>query len=115
MKKFWAWLKKTINEMATDDPTSWFSHWTLVGFTTIIPAGIVSWPCGITWGIITGNITAELWAYFFVGREVSNYIMHKAKGDDMKRFTLDGVMDLVGPLAWRVIWWFGLISLIVGG
>jgi hypothetical protein len=115
MKKLWAWLKKTVHEMATDDPTSWVSHWTLVGATTIIPAGIVTAASGEVVGVLVANILAEIWAYFFVGREVANYIHHKAQGDDMQRFTLDGFMDLVGPLAWRVLWWIWLVYLLLGG
>lgn len=109
MKRFGAWWKRIVREMAHNDPKSWFSHWTLVTISTALPAAVVMATAGALVGIVAGFALSEAWFAFFVGREVSDYIRHQSRGDDMRRYTWDGILDLAGPLIWHLLMWLALI------
>lgn len=102
LKRVWARVLEMARAPMTDE-TSWVAHWVVVAASTGVIAGVLGAATGH--GVLWGVWVSEAWAVFFVGREVGNYLTHKAKGHDMRRWTVDGVLDLVGPLAHHVLWW----------
>lgn len=110
----WNWLKKTAVAIAKEDPVSWWSHWVIVGASTILIAAGAAWAWGMGVGGLLGLISSEIWLILFTAKEIDNIKDHKAAGDDMKRWRRDGIRDYLGPLGIHIIWWaFFLVQ--IGG
>ena len=98
-------LWSRIMEMARTpmpDAVSHVLHWILViTLTSVIAAlgGHLGWN-----PYLTGYVASELILYGFCLWEGFNYGTHRALGHDMRRWTRDGLLDLVGPVANRIIW-----------
>jgi hypothetical protein len=102
LRKVW----ERIQEMARapmSDETSWVAHWVVVAASTGVIAGVLGTAIGH--GVLWGVLVSEAWLIYFVGREVANYLTHEAAAHDMRRWTKDGIMDLVGPLLHHILWW----------
>jgi hypothetical protein len=98
----WTRLKEMARAPMSDDAT-WVGHWIVVGATTSLAAGFIGLASGnaLLWGLWI----SEAWLIYFVAREVYDWLRHKAARHNMKRWTKDGIMDLVGPLLHHLIWW----------
>ena len=108
-KKIWDWF--TVTDLRIH-----LAHLLLVLVGTLAPAGLAYWAwSSLILTIVVGNMFAEVWFVFMSCRKVADYIGHKAKGHDMDSIWIDGLGDLAGPLAVRVAWWAGLLTILFGG
>lgn len=110
------WRKNGWNWLTATDARTHISHFLLVTIGTALPALCAQalWH-SLALSVVVGNLVAEVWMYFFVGREVADYIGHKVKGHDMDRTWSDGLGDLAGPLFVRSAWWAALLTIMFGG
>ena len=100
--RIWTRLKEMARAPMSDEAT-WVGHWIVVGATTSMAAGFIGLAGGN--GVLWGLWISEVWLIYFVGREVHDWLKHKHAKHDMRRWTKDGIMDLVGPLLHHLIWW----------
>lgn len=98
----------------TQDDASHAAHWLLVFFGSLVPAAIAAAFWGLTVGQVVGFVFSELWLLFMSGREVVDWLKHRATGDK-PGYKRDGVGDLVGPVVNHLIWWLAILYLIFGG
>ena len=118
MKALWDKLRAFRHQLwasfTGSDEATWGSHWVLVIGGSLIPAVIAGAIWGIAVGTVVGFAFSELWLLFMSGREVSDYVLHRMRGDK-PGFVRDGVGDLLGPVVNHALWWIGLLGLIVWG
>lgn len=110
------WRSQIWKALTVNDEVTWMAHLMLVVFGSLLPGILAAlvWS-SLTVGVVIGFLFSELWLLFMSGREVVDYFKHKKAGDEPKVFIRDGIGDLVGPLINHLLWWGGLIAVIVYG
>ena len=122
MKKLWGgflafvqgWRSKLWHSLTGSDEATWASHWVLVVSGSLIPAAIASSLWGLAVGTVVGFAFSEAWLLFMSGREVVDFLVHRWRGDK-PGYLRDGIGDLVGPVVNHILWWIGLLGLVVWG
>ena len=122
MRKLWGgflafvqgWRSKLWHSLTGSDEATWASHWVLVVSGSLIPAAIASSLWGLAVGTVVGFAFSEAWLLFMSGREVVDFLVHRWRGDK-PGYLRDGIGDLVGPVVNHILWWIGLLGLIVWG
>ena len=89
-------LKQIHAAILAQDLNTWVVHW-LLGIVPCVLIGI--------WSPIAAAIGARIFLIVMAVREGMNYEMHRYEDPHgMRRWTKDGVMDLLGPILNDVIW-----------
>jgi len=97
--------------VAGKDEASHVAHGLVAAIGSVFPAAFIAWPWGPLVGVVAGFALSELWLLFFAGREVVDYLTHRAKGDK-PGYVRDGIGDLAGPVIVHLVWWIALVSLL---
>ena len=122
MKKIWGgivafiqgWRSALWASFTGSDEATWGSHWVLVVSGSLIPAVIAGALWGLAVGTVVGFAFSEAWLLFMSGREVVDFLVHRWRGDK-PGYLRDGIGDLVGPVVNHILWWIGLLGLVVWG
>ena len=93
-------LKQIREAIGSHDAASWVSHWLIA----IIPCVLIG-----LWTPVAAMVLARAILVVMAGREGLNWQSHYQKLDPIRRYTRDGIMDLVGPVLNDVVWTYVVI------